>query len=202
LSTIAILAHDLQGQVSADLREDMDLLCQQVNQCKHILKTMVKKVESAQNQELSLVLAQQLKTNVLEKFQLLRPLIVVNISHNLLEDTYLASDETLEQAILNLLNNAADASPDEVEISIYTQEHKIILDIADRGVGLPPEMLNQLGQYSLSTKGEQGMGIGLLLANATLTRLGGEIRFIARCGGGVIARVILPIHSTESFISN
>ena len=44
LSTIAILAHDLQSQVSANLREDMDLLCQQVNQCKHILKAMVKKI--------------------------------------------------------------------------------------------------------------------------------------------------------------
>ena len=111
LSTIAILAHDLQSQVSANLREDMDLLCQQVNQCKHILKTMVKKVESAQNQELSLISAQQLKMNVLEKFQLLRPLIVVKASNILHEEVYLASDETLEQAILNLLNNAADASP-------------------------------------------------------------------------------------------
>ena len=202
LSTIAILAHDLQSQVSANLREDMDLLCQQVNQCKHILKAMVKKVESAQNQELSLISVQQLKVNVLEKFQLLRPLIVVKAANILHEEVYLASDETLEQAILNLLNNAADASPDEVEISIYTQEHKIILDIADRGVGLPPEMLNQLGQHSLSTKGQQGMGIGLLLANATLARLGGEISFVARRGGGVVARVILPIHSTEGVISN
>lgn len=200
LSTIAILAHDLQTQVSADLREDMDLLCQQVNQCKHILKTMVKKVESAQNQELSLISAQQLKINVLEKFQLLRPLIVVKASNTLDEEVYLASDETLEQAILNLLNNAADASPDDVEISIYSQDHKIILDIADRGVGLPPEMLNELGQHSLSTKGEQGMGIGLLLANATLARLGGEISFVARHGGGVVARVILPTHSTESLV--
>ena len=202
LSTIAILAHDLQSQVSAELREDMDLLCQQVNQCKHILKTMVKKVESAQNQELSLISAQQLKINVLEKFQLLRPLIVVKASNTLDGEVYLASDETLEQAILNLLNNAADASPDDVEISIYSQDHKIILDIADRGVGLPPEMLNELGQHSLSTKGEQGMGIGLLLANATLARLGGEISFVARHGGGVVARVILPMHSTESLVKN
>ena len=56
------------------------------------------------------------------------------------------------------------------------------------------EILKSLGQDRISTKGEQGMGIGLLLANATLERLGGEINFLSREGGGVIARVVLPIH--------
>ena len=41
------------------------------------------------------------------------------------------------------------------------------------------------------------MGIGLFLVNASLGRLGGEINFLARDGGGVIARVILPIHHIQ-----
>jgi two-component system sensor histidine kinase RegB len=42
------------------------------------------------------------------------------------------------------------------------------------------------------------MGIGLFLANATLERLGGDVVFLPREGGGVIARVILPIHSSAT----
>ncbi|MCB1657854.1 MAG: HAMP domain-containing histidine kinase, partial [Pseudomonadales bacterium] len=197
LSTIAVLAHDLQNQVSQDLRPDMDLLCQQVNRCKQILKEMVQKVEQAQSQQLSLMTPQALITQVLDKFLLLRPSITV--IHNIEQSDsqfYLASDATLEQAIINLLNNAADASPHHVSITLTQSTHKIQIDIADRGIGLPPEMMALVGQKSLSTKGEQGMGIGLLLANATLARLGGEIHFVNRVGGGVTASVLLPVHSS------
>lgn len=196
LSTIAVLAHDLQSQVSDELREDMNLLCQQVNCCKQLLKAMVQKVELAQNQQLSLISAQQLLNSVLDKFLLLRPSIMVaNYTQAVDEQVVLASDATLEQALINLLNNAADASAEHVSITLNQSPYGVQIDIADRGIGLPPEMLNMLGQHSLSTKGEQGLGIGLLLANATLSRLGGEISFISRDGGGVIARVLLPVYS-------
>ncbi|MCB1673397.1 MAG: ATP-binding protein, partial [Pseudomonadales bacterium] len=174
-----------------------DLLCQQVNRCKQILKEMVQKVEQAQSQQLSLMTPQALITQVLDKFLLLRPSITV--IHNIEQSDsqfYLASDATLEQAIINLLNNAADASPHHFSITLTQSTHKIQIDIADRGIGLPPEMMALVGQKSLSTKGEQGMGIGLLLANATLARLGGEIHFVNRVGGGVTASVLLPVHSS------
>jgi two-component system, sensor histidine kinase RegB len=106
-----------------------------------------------------------------------------------------ACDTTLEQAILNLLNNAADASSDHVELKLSHTNHKVIIDICDKGLGFPQEILTMKGSEFISTKGEQGMGIGLFLANATLERLGGDVVFLPREGGGVIARVILPIHS-------
>ena len=43
------------------------------------------------------------------------------------------------------------------------------------------------------------MGIGLLLANATLERLGGEIRFIPRDGGGMVVQVVLPIYQRMTY---
>ena len=69
-----------------------------------------------------------------------------------------------------------------------------MIDICDKGLGFPQEVLTVRGTEFISTKGEQGMGIGLFLANATLERLGGDVVFLPREGGGVIARVILPIH--------
>lgn len=196
LSTIAVLAHDLQSQVNQDLREDVDLLCQQVNSCKQILKDMVQRVEQAQHQQLSLITPQALIKQVLDKFLLLRPSIaVIKDVEQGEKQFYVASDATLEQALINLLNNAADASSHYVSIKLVQSTHWIQIDIADRGIGLATEMLTLVGQKSLSTKGEHGMGIGLLLANATLARLGGEIHFVNREGGGVTASVLLPVHS-------
>ena len=74
----------------------------------------------------------------------------------------------------------------------------IKVDICDKGLGFPQEILTMQGSEFISTKGEQGMGIGLFLANATLERLGGDVVFLPREGGGVIARVILPIHSSAT----
>lgn len=199
LSTIAVLAHDLQEQVPEELSEDMALLVQQVQQCKQLLTNMVQRVELAKIQEFSLLSAPQLVAQVLDKFQLLRPMIRVFAPINgQFEQVYVATDTTLQQAILNLLNNAADASADAVELQLHIHQQKLWIDICDRGLGLPAEVLNHLGQDRISTKNQQGgMGIGLLLANATLERLGGEINFLSREGGGVIARVVLPIHHSN-----
>ncbi len=195
LSTIAILAAELEAQAPEALREDLLLLSQQVSQCKQILSTMLQKVELAKTQELTLISAGQLLENVLEKFQILRPSIIVKAPVFARQGLSLvACDTTLEQALLNLLNNAADASSGSVEISLSNNNHKVIIDILDRGLGFPEEVLAQMGEEFITTKGEQGMGIGLFLANATLERLGGDIAFLARDGGGAIARVMLPIH--------
>lgn len=194
LSTIAILAQELESQVEDELREDVVLLRQQVSQCKQILGSMLQKVELAQMQELTLMEAADLIAGVLEKFQILRPAIRVKSTTALAgESRLVAADATLEQALLNLLNNAADASSEDVGINYYDNNQKIIIDISDRGLGFPEEILHKAGGQIVSTKGANGMGIGLFLANATLERLGGDIAFIARVGGGVTARVILPV---------
>lgn len=198
LATISVLAHDLRPQVSTHLYEDMDLLCQQIQQCKQLLNNMVQRVELAQIQEFSLLSVQQLVAKVLDKFQLLRPMIKVQyIAQPLYSHIFLACDATLEQALINLLNNAADASSAHVEIQLHQHSQQVMIDVCDKGLGLANDILNMIGQDKISTKGEQGMGIGLFLANASLERLGGEINFLARDGGGVIARVILPIHHIQ-----
>lgn len=199
LSTIAILVTELEqqlpSQTSTEVRDDFALLRQQVNQCKQILSGMLQKVELATTQQFSLISATQLVNNVLEKFQLLRPMVVVKVP-KLIEHSspLLACDATLEQALLNLLNNAADASAEHVEIRLSHNQQQAMIDICDKGLGFPQEVLTVRGTEFISTKGEQGMGIGLFLANATLERLGGDVVFLPREGGGVIARVILPIH--------
>ena len=133
LSTIAILVTELEqqlpSQTSTEVRDDFALLRQQVNQCKQILSGMLQKVELATTQQFSLISATQLVNNVLEKFQLLRPMVVVKVP-KLIEHSspLLACDATLEQALLNLLNNAADASAEHVEIRLsHNQQQAMIV---------------------------------------------------------------------------
>ena len=101
-------------------------------------------------------------------------------------------DQTLEQALLNILNNAADASPDNVEVDAEWTEQALTLVVSDRGHGLSPEIEKNAGENILSTK-QDGMGLGLFLTYTTLERLGGEVRIFNRDSGGVKCQINLPL---------
>ena len=104
------------------------------------------------------------------------------------------NEHTLRQAIVNLLDNAADASPHSIELDCSWGVDRLRLEIRDRGPGLDAEARKRIGQGFFSTKAQgEGSGIGLLLAKATFERLGGELRLDGRAGGGVRTLLELPL---------
>ncbi|MCC9001994.1 MAG: ATP-binding protein, partial [Candidatus Competibacter sp.] len=68
---------------------------------------------------------------------------------------------------------------------------RVVIEIRDRGPGLPAEVVNRPGEAFFSTK-DGGTGIGLLLANATLERLGGQVSLSHDTRGGTCTRIDLP----------
>ena len=109
-------------------------------------------------------------------------------------------DATLRAALMNLLNNAADAAPasdapQAIEIRTHWDAAGFTLEIHDHGKGLSEEAELKAGSAFFTTKTE-GHGIGLFLANATLERLGGSVRLFNREQGGATTEIILPITRT------
>jgi two-component system sensor histidine kinase RegB len=106
----------------------------------------------------------------------------------------IVAEQTLGQAILNVLNNAADVSPDQVELQAHWNDEMLELDVCDRGPGVAPDVEQVAGQTPVSTKqAGEGLGLGLFLANTTLQRFGGTIRLYNRAGGGACAQIMLPL---------
>lgn len=105
-------------------------------------------------------------------------------------------DRTISQAIVNILNNAADVSPQGVEIEGHWSAHELILEIRDRGPGFAPDASRQAGRALFTTKADTGgLGIGLLLAYSTISRLGGHVDVYSRAGGGTTTRIRLDLAS-------
>jgi two-component system sensor histidine kinase RegB len=99
---------------------------------------------------------------------------------------------TIAQAIINLLNNAADASPEDIEIDIHWSTEKLYWTIKDGGAGIAEEVTAHLGKSFVSTKAK-GLGIGLMLTQATINRYGGTVSLHKREPQGTITQLEFPI---------
>lgn len=199
LATMTVLLDELQTdyQKNPDLTDDLKLLSQQVTSCHNILKGLVQTAEThSQQQRLSTAIDTVLK-QTLERWQVLRPGANYHLHTSEENPTpQLAVDNTLEQAITNLLNNAADSCEAAVDVSLDWDDKTIYITIRDYGPGISLAIAEQLGKPFISTKGK-GLGLGLFLTHATVNRYGGEIKLYNHPEQGSIAELILPITPEE-----
>lgn len=193
LSTMAVVIGEMGTDCrSPEQKESLSLLDDQVRNCKRILDTLIRHAQETP-QEVSI---DSFISEVLDEWQLLRPAVHYRYHVSGTPPApQLSTDPALRAALLNLLNNAADASPDELEVLLRWDETGAVLEIHDHGPGLTAETAARAGSAFFTTK-EEGRGLGLFLANATLEHLGGSVRLFNREGGGATTEVILPCHRT------
>ncbi|QSX36870.1 MULTISPECIES: sensor histidine kinase [Shewanella] len=108
-------------------------------------------------------------------------------------------DVSLLPSLLALVDNGAKASQAAgQDAGIWLEARlagpdRLQLDVRDRGAGIDPERLHQLGAKPVKSK--DGLGLALLLSHASLERLGGELHLGNAPQGGGLARVHLQLES-------
>ena len=190
LATIQTTAHELAREFvnDPDIGADCRLLEKQAQACKRILNQLATR---AQDQAPAAQPLDAWMNAVLERWQVMRPDAQITPQLPLSQRDFTPPDG-LEQAILNLLNNAADAAPEAVSFSVGVTDDILAIDIADQGTGFTPEQKVQAGRVLGSSKPGGGWGVGLALTHATLERIGGSLTFTERAGGGTLARIQIP----------
>ena len=193
LSTIAVLAKELEHEYGAEisLRADLQTLRGQVNTCKVILGELLRAADLSADRE-ALQPLDQLLERTRNRWQLLRPQVPLRVHcAGSPPPPTVPSPQTVGQTLISLLDNAADACPEGVDLVGRWDGRRVIIEIRDRGPGLSPQLVQQMGKGFFTTK-EGGSGIGLLLANATLERLGGQVTLSRDPQGGTCTRIDLP----------
>lgn len=194
LSTVAVLAGELArdpGMPEA-AREDLGLLRDQVEQCKGIITQLTARAGRSRAETALPESLEQWLTRVVARWRELRPAVEPQVRLGNGPGPRVVAEATLDQAFINLFNNAADANPVGVEIVADWQDARLDLQVLDRGRGIAPEVAPRLGREAVTTR-KDGAGLGVVLATAAVERQGGRIEFSPRPGGGTVARVHLPL---------
>lgn len=194
LSTMAVLLSEMREDARDDpeLVKDIELLRQQVDTCKLRLRQLVENADRRRMGEPQVRDAEMWLAAVVQRWLVLRP----DVSHRLevaerRGRPWISVDTTLEQALTNLLDNAADANPDDILLSLDWSAQEVIIDIRDHGPGVALSIADQLGETFISTK-SKGLGIGLFLTHATINRFGGGVSLYNHPEGGTLTEVVLP----------
>jgi PAS domain S-box-containing protein len=111
----------------------------------------------------------------------------------------------IQQVLLNIVQNAIDASPEPVVIHLSTELHgstagngmpfsEVVISVRDHGPGLTSEQRQHLFEQFYTTK-EGGTGLGLAISKQIMDRHKGEIRFGSAEDHGTIVHLAFPINS-------
>lgn len=109
------------------------------------------------------------------------------------EDLPMVADSAIQQMIGNVLDNAADASPQAVWFEARREDDALVLTVWDQGPGFAPQLLPQIGKPYQSTKGHPGGGLGLFLVFNVARTLGGDVVVGNLAEGGAQVRITLPL---------
>ncbi|MCI1899555.1 MAG: sensor histidine kinase [Enterobacter sp.] len=102
----------------------------------------------------------------------------------------------------NLLDNAIEATQraplahDPVEVLIKLNERELIIEVADRGVGITPAIRERIFERGITTKTRGDHGIGLYLIESYVTQAGGSIEVADNTPRGAIFSLFIPATGT------
>jgi len=196
LATMAVvskeLAQDLTNQ--PEQLQQLEILRTQIGRCKEILSSITRNAGQSRADAGHGLTLREFLQEVIQRWRDTRPAteLVVSLC-NSNNNPMIFTDRTLIQAMQNLLDNAADASPERVLFSADWDENTLQLSIRDFGTGITDEVKKQLGKPFFTSKNEKGMGLGVYLTQVTLARFNGELNLSNHIEGGVLTLVKLPL---------
>lgn len=185
LATMAVLAEEADPETARRLQE-------QIKRCKQILFSItaaggVARAESGAPMQLD----RFLETIVADWAQA-NPGIQLETSLQGTGHPCVLAEHGFRQVLINLLDNAADASPLSVTLEASWTPQVLRICIRDQGNGMPEAIKQSIGAAGITTK-QDGLGLGIFLAKSVMARLGGTLAFKDAPDQGTLAMIHLPL---------
>lgn len=103
---------------------------------------------------------------------------------------------SMRRVVLNLIDNALRYGEKEVSVAVHAEAGAAVLEVADRGPGIPASEAERLKQpftrLEVARSDKGGAGLGLAIVERVVRAHRGSFELLAREGGGLVARIRLP----------
>ena len=194
LATMAIVAGELEGDASLSeaSRADVALIRKQIVACKEIISQLAERAGAGRLDSAVPVVADRWLAGVYARWLELRPYVTGELQFTGASPApTIIVDATLEQGVISLFNNAANTGS-AVRVVTRWDGDSLTLEVRDQGSGFSPQVLERAGRSPFPVHAD-GSGLGLFLAQAAITRLGGQLSLFNDNGG--VACVRLPVRA-------
>ena len=193
LGTMALLAGELahDASLSDEARADITLLRQQIQVCKGIITGLSRRAGAERLENAAIQPADRWLDGVRQHWHATRPQAASQlILRGEQPVPEIVADPRLEQGLLNLLNNAANASSKKITLILAWTATDLAIEVRDQGSGFPPAVLQHGGECNFPAH-DKGSGIGLMLTRSAIEQLGGRLTLSNPDDGGACARIDL-----------
>lgn len=196
LSTALIYANHLGGDALApsERKKLAAKTIERLHQLEHLTKDMLRFVKGETNQLETVVIS----SLIAELQQVIEPQMK---QHNLQftvndysADEFLITDrQALCGALINLLENAVQASPagSQISFTIRLEKSNIVFSVLDNGPGIDSMLQERLFEPFFTTRSE-GTGLGLAIARSVIQSMGGSIQINSSIERGTEFVIHLP----------
>jgi two-component system sensor histidine kinase RegB len=197
LSTIYLNLDDIiqdHPKLSSDQR--IKKIKSQIHRCKYIIRDTLSNFRQHTKEEI----LQDLRSfidKLIQKSIQYYPGVKISVDKQLDQTIEISSSKLLEQSINTVIENAANASPANVNVLIFSKDEHLCFCIQDKGAGISEEITKNMSNLDVPFSSST-MGMGLKLAFFMITRLKGTLTFDVDKGTKVNVRIPLKSLMIES----
>lgn len=143
--------------------------------CKRTLSRILLAAGEARSEELGRTTLREFIDDVVADWRRTRGPEHLDYTADIGTDIAIADDNAVRQTLLNVFDNALEASSAWVGIDARREGDELVVTVRDHGPGFASEILENFGKPYQSTKNRSGSGLGLFLVVTVLRKLGGSV---------------------------
>ena len=200
---LGILRSKLDTLDTDAIRDYLGRMAEQVGRVEYILRSL-KSFNLYETQQLQNIAVSSFFENFLPlvKDDFESKGIVIDVSMDPAAGWMFVDPRALQQVLLNVFTNAADAmngsEAPNIRLAIFRSGAMIQIRIQDNGCGIPEEKLKSIFQPFYTTK-PQGTGLGLVIVKKMLSHMNGAIELESRQDAGTTVSISIPegIHENQ-----
>lgn len=205
LSTIVLVAKELERDAPAAMKEDLELLRAQALRCREILAKLTRR-PSEQDPLHGHLSVREILEEAAAPYRAHGTIITIHANPKSpgapgSEEPICLRRPGVIYGLGNLIENAVDFALERVEVHATWTDRHVEIAILDDGPGFPPDLIDTLGEPYVTTRSAggrmgdrdaHGMGLGFFIANTLLERSGASVQLANRepPKRGAIVRII------------